>query len=222
MSQKHAAKLPTLDECRDGCRNYARNEATAKIMQGYWLSQAQQHLAIPHALKSAAGGKSQAIAKFANASPDAPDGFVAWLKDAASVGERTAYNYMTAAAAAGLTLEMNEAEALEAAIKFVDAKSAEAGWTFSALYAPKPESEPEPKKPKTKMQMKLEQRAEAWRVHLTAIKNLVNVKEFTNAMPALDDDELEELEEYTGQLADVIREAKAAKALAAGKGRGRK
>lgn len=206
MSQP--VKSLTLEQCRDGWRKYACGEATAKLMQGWFLLQAQQHHAIPHAVKSAAGGRSQAITNVGNGS----EGFVLWLTESASVGQATAYNYITAAQRAGLTVQMTEKEALEAADSYISAMAAQAGWKFSDLYKKKEEEETEQPEKKKGIAAKLEQMVFAWDELLNQTRALNHSATFIEALPLLDDNKLEELEAEARHTLDAVREARAKKA----------
>lgn len=115
------AKPITLEQCAKGVQQHLISENAHKVMQGFYLMQAQSVLSQRGSQKTHA---TVARVDYANADTS---GFDVWLVEnfQGIISRRTAANYITAAQNAGLTLEMSEKDAVGAVTEFLKRLAAE-------------------------------------------------------------------------------------------------
>lgn len=115
MSSVSIIPQMTPEECAVRIRSLAISEHAQKLVQGLYLMHASMAFSKPAGRKGKITATVAVI--YANADSDGNPGFDEWLAGSLNglISKRTAYNYMTAAQRAGLTLEMTESQALEAA-----------------------------------------------------------------------------------------------------------
>ncbi len=128
----------TLDDCLHGIKTHRSREAWAILGQGLWLLKASALNSIPQAQRKQ--GKNLTATVAVRSEPGTNPGFEQWLNDHVSgpesalrLSNRTAYNYMAAAQALGLTAEDDEEKLAE-----LEAANALDGRRISDLYKSPP------------------------------------------------------------------------------------
>ena len=120
------AKVLTIESCADGVKKHHVTENAHRVMQGFYLMNAQAILSQRGEEKTRATVARVSVSDYANADANTP-GFDVWLLDnfQGVISRRTAFNYIQAAVNAELKIGMGEKAAQRAVVKFLEKLAAE-------------------------------------------------------------------------------------------------